>query len=80
MPWDKKLECMPVEEIQKLQLEKLKETIAWVEEKVPFYKEKYKGAGLSAKDINSLEDISKFPVTTNDDLRDNYPFGLCAVN
>jgi len=80
MPWDKDFECMPVEEMQKLQLEKLKETVAWVEEKVPFYKQKFQEAGLSAADITSLEDISKFPVTVKDDLRDNYPFGLCAVD
>ncbi len=80
MPWDKKFECMPVEEMQKLQLEKLKETVAWVEERVPFYKKKFKEAGLSAADINGVEDIAKFPVTVKDDLRDNYPFGLCAVD
>ena len=80
MPWDKEFECMPVEKMQKLQLEKLRETIAWVAERVPFYKNKFKEAGLTAADIQSLDDISKFPVTVKNDLRDNYPFGLCAVD
>lgn len=80
MPWDKEFECMPVEEMQKFQLQRLKETVAWVAERVPFYQKKYKEAGLSADDINSLADVAKFPVTVKDDLRDNYPFGLCAVD
>ena len=41
MPWDKEHECMPVEEIQKLQVERLRETVAWVNEHVPFYREKF---------------------------------------
>ena len=79
MPWNDKFECMPVEELKKFQLEKLKETIAWVSEKVPFYKNKFKEMGISAGDIKSLEDVAKLPFTVKNDLRDNYPFGLCAV-
>ncbi len=79
MPWDEKFECMPVEELQKLQLEKLKDTVAWVYEKVPFYKRKLDEKGVKPDDIKSLEDVSKLPVTVKNDLRDNYPFDLCAV-
>lgn len=79
MPWNDKFECMPVEELQKFQLEKLKETIAWVAEKVPFYRNKFKELGITADDIKSLEDVAKLPMTVKNDLRDNYPFGLCAV-
>lgn len=79
MPWNEKFECMPVEALQKFQLEKLKETVAWVIEKVPFYQKKFDEAGIKAEDINSLDDVAKLPVTVKDDLRDNYPFGLCAV-
>ena len=79
MPWNDKFECMPVEELKKFQLEKLNETIAWVSEKVPFYKNKFKEMGISAGDIKSLEDVAKLPFTVKNDLRDNYPFGLCAV-
>ena len=79
MPWDDKFECMPVEELQKFQLEKLKETVAWVYERVPFYKQKFDEAGIKPEDIQSLDDVGKLPVTVKDDLRDNYPFGLCAV-
>jgi phenylacetate-CoA ligase len=79
MPWNDKFECMPVEALKKLQLKKLKETVAWVSEKVPFYKNKFKEMGIKAGDIKSLEDVAKLPFTVKNDLRDNYPFGLCAV-
>ena len=79
MYWDEKFECMPVEELQKFQLEKLKETVTWAYEKVPFYKKKLDEKGVSANDLNSIEDAAKLPVTVKNDLRDNYPFGLCAV-
>ncbi|MGW8300757.1 MAG: phenylacetate--CoA ligase family protein [Desulfobacterales bacterium] len=79
MPWNDKFECMPVEALKKFQLKKLKETVAWVSERVPFYKNKFKEMGIKAGDLKSLEDIAKFPFTVKNDLRDNYPFGLCAV-
>ena len=79
MPWNKKFECMPVEKLQKFQLEKLKETVNWVSKKVPFYKKRLKEQGVSADDLNSIEDSAKLPFTVKNDLRDNYPFDLCAV-
>jgi len=79
MPWNDKFECMPVEELKKFQLKKLKETVSWVSEKIPFYQKKFKEMGIKAGDIKSLEDLTKLPFTVKNDLRDNYPFGLCAV-
>ena len=79
MPWNDKFECMPVKELQKFQLKKLKETVAWVSKKIPFYKKKFKEMGITSDDIKSLADITKLPFTVKNDLRDNYPFGLCAV-
>ncbi len=79
MAWNDEFECMPVEKLQEFQLEKLKETVAWVNEKVPFYNKKFKEMKITPKDIQSLEDVAKLPFTVKDDLRDNYPFGLCAV-
>lgn len=79
MPWDEKFECMPVEELKAFQLKKLQETVAWAEARVPFYKKKLKEKGISAADIQSLDDVAKLPTTEKNDLRDNYPFGLCAV-
>lgn len=79
MPWNDEFECMPVEKLQKFQLENLKETVAWVSKKVPFYREKLKQMGIKSGDIKSLADVAKLPFTVKEDLRDNYPFGLCAV-
>ncbi|MDM8543947.1 phenylacetate--CoA ligase [Desulfococcaceae bacterium HSG9] len=80
MYWDNKFESMPIEELQKFQLNKLQETVAWVYDRVPFYKKKLNEMGLTPDAIQCLEDIAKLPVTVKNDLRDNYPFGLCAVS
>ncbi|GKT08938.1 phenylacetate--CoA ligase family protein [Desulforhabdus sp. TSK] len=79
MPYNDQFECMPFEELQKFQLAKLKETVAWLYERVPFYKNKLDELGIKADDLKRVEDISKLPFTVKTDLRDNYPFGLCAV-
>ena len=76
---DKEHECMPLEEMQKFQLKTLRETVKWIYERVPFYKNKFQDMGLGPGDVKSLEDLAKLPFTVKTDLRDNYPFGLCAV-
>jgi phenylacetate-CoA ligase len=77
--WNEAFETMPRPELEKLQSERLKKVVAWVTERVPFYKELYAEAGVSADDIKSLEDIAKLPFTNKQDLRDRYPFGMFAV-
>jgi len=77
--WDLEKECMPREELEQLQLRRLKETVYRVYSFVPAYKEKMDQAGIKPDDINSLEDLHKLPFTTKQDLRDNYPFGLFAL-
>jgi phenylacetate-CoA ligase len=77
--WNKEFETMPRLELEKLQLERLKKAVAWATEKVPFYKELYAQAGVSADDIQSLEDIARLPFTNKQDLRDHYPFDMFAV-
>jgi len=79
MFWDEKRECMPLEEKRKVQLKSLQETVTWVYDKVPFYRNRFDDMGLEPGDMNSLEDLAKLPFTVKTDLRDNYPFGLCAV-
>ena len=79
MPWNDEYECMPLDDLQKFQLDKLRETVSWVAERVPFYREKFKDMGVSVEDIKHIEDVAKLPLTIKNDLRDNYPFGLCAV-
>ncbi len=79
MLWNKEVEAMSVEELQKFQLEKLRKTVARVYERVPFYKQKFDAAGIKPDDIKTLDDIANLPFTVKNDLRDNYPFGLCTV-
>jgi len=77
--FDEKMETMPEGEMKKFQLEKLKETLQWVYDRVPFYKSEFDRMGLKASSLTKLEDLANFPFTIKNDLRDNYPFGLCAV-
>lgn len=79
MYWNQELECMSRKELDELKLRRLKETVFRVYSFVPSYKAKMDEAGITPGDIRSLEDISKLPFTTKQDLRDNYPFGLFAV-
>ncbi len=67
------------DEIAALQLERLKWTLKHAYENVPHYKRKFDEAGVHPDDLKTLADIAKFPYTTKQDLRDNYPFGLFAV-
>ncbi|MEW6574583.1 MAG: phenylacetate--CoA ligase [Bacillota bacterium] len=77
--WNAEVECMPREKLCEVQLERLKSTVRRVYDKVPYYRTKFKEAGLEPADIKSLDDLALLPFTTKEDLRDNYPFGLFAV-
>ena len=73
-------ETLPREELEKLQLERLQETVSRVYQKVPAYAKKMDEAGVKPEDIKSLSDLAKLPFVTKQDMRDNYPFGLFAVD
>ena len=65
--------------MRELQSERLRELVQRVYNNVPFYQKKMDNAGVKPTDIKSIDDISKLPFTSKQDLRDNYPFGLFAV-
>ncbi|WP_199426171.1 phenylacetate--CoA ligase PaaK [Thermaerobacillus caldiproteolyticus] len=67
-------------EMETLQLERLCQTVKRVYENVPFYRKKLTELRVEPEQIRSLEDVRKLPFTTKKDLRDNYPFGLLAVD
>src|SRR6185503_12985531 len=73
------VETLSRSEMQKLQVERLRQGIDRVSKNVPFYKERLAQSGVTANDINSLEDLPRLPFTVKSDLRDHYPFGLLAV-
>jgi phenylacetate-CoA ligase len=72
-------ERMSVDELRALQLERLQWTLRHAYANVPFYRKKFDAAGVSPRDCRSLADLASFPVTTKDDLRENYPTGMFAV-
>ena len=80
MIFDPKHECMSTGEMRALQLERLQKIVAYAYERVPFYRKKYDEAGVKPEDIKTLDDIRKLPFTVKSDLRDNYPYGLLAVD
>jgi phenylacetate-CoA ligase len=67
------------DELQALQLERLKQTLRHAYENVAHYRRAFDEAGVHPDDLASLADLAKFPFTTKKTLRDNYPFGLFAV-
>ena len=73
------IETMPVEEIKKLQSERLVKQVKHIYDNVPFYKNKMDEAGIKPEDIHGVEDLHKLPFTEKDDLRDQYPYGLLAM-
>jgi phenylacetate-CoA ligase len=77
--WEPDYEKMPRTELENLQLERLKQKVAYVYEKVPFYRSHFQKARVSPQDIKSLEDITKLPFVSKDDVRNNYPYGLMAI-
>ncbi len=78
MIWNK-VETISRDELAKIQSERLVKTVKHVYDNVEFYRKKMNAIGLLPGDIKGIQDLTKLPFTTKDDLRDNYPFGLFAV-
>lgn len=79
MIWAKE-ETLPRAEIEKIQLERLKESVAYIYERVAPYREKMDAAGVKPEDIQTLKDLQKLPFTNKSDFREHYPMGLFAVD
>jgi phenylacetate-CoA ligase len=77
--WDPEFECMPREEMEQLQLERLQATLNRVYKNVTCYRTKFKELGIVPEDVRSLAGLSQLPFTTKEDLRLNYPYGMFAV-
>lgn len=76
--WNPEYETMPRDQLEKLQVQRLREVMIRVAN-VPFYKKKFAEAKVSADQIKSLDDVRRIPFTEKSDLRDNYPFGMFTV-
>ncbi|MFM7505566.1 MAG: phenylacetate--CoA ligase PaaK [Rubrivivax sp.] len=73
------IETASADELQALQLQRLRWTLQHAYDHVPHYRRAFDAKGVHPSDCRTLSDLAKFPFTTKADLRDNYPFGLFAV-
>ncbi len=74
------IETMPVEDIKKLQNEKLVRQVKYVYDNVKYYRDLMDKKGVKPEDIQGTEDLYKLPFLKKDDLREAYPFGLLATD
>ena len=77
--YQKHIETMPVEELQKLQSQKLVKQVQHVYDNVPYYRNLMDEKGVRPEDIRGIEDLHKLPFISKADLRDSYPDGMLAV-
>ena len=73
------IETASLDELQALQLKRMRWTLDHAYNNVPMYRRKFDDSGVHPSDLKQLQDINKFPYTNKQDLRDNYPFGTFAV-
>lgn len=79
MIWNENKECMSREEMRALQGKRLHKIVEYVYHNVPFYRKRLQELNIRPDDIRTIDDITRLPYTTKQDLRDNYPFGLQAA-
>ncbi len=72
--WNPEAETQPRAEREALQLARLRDTVAWARERVPFYRDR-----LASPELRELGDLATLPFTRKTDLREHYPFGLFAT-
>ncbi len=73
------IEIASRDEITALQVERMRWSLSHAYNNVPFYKTSFDTAGVHPDDLKHIEDLSRFPFTVKQDLRDNYPFGMFAA-
>ena len=73
------IETASRDEVQALQLKRLRWSLQYAFDKVPHYRQVFEAAGVHPTDLKQLNDLAKFPFTVKQDLRDHYPFGMFAV-
>lgn len=79
MIWDRRYECLEREEIEQLQLERLQSTLNRVYRNVSFYKKRFDLLRILPDQIQTIKDLSQFPLTAKEDLRESYPYGMFAL-
>ena len=79
MIYNEEFETLPREALEALQLKRLQQVAQRLYHTVGFYKKSFDKAGVTPESLRSLADLRRFPFTTKQDMRDNYPFGLFAT-
>ena len=79
MIWNPDVETMPRPKLHELQLERLRWSVRWAYDRVPFHKQRLDAAGVAPDAIRSLDDLRRLPFMVKSDLREHYPTGLFAV-
>jgi len=79
MFFNKEIETLPLLKLRQLQSERLQKLVAYVYEKIPFYRRQLDKLGITPSSIKSIDELNRLPFTRKEDLRDHYPFGLFAV-
>jgi phenylacetate-CoA ligase len=77
--WENEIETLNRANLNKLQVEKLNKTLEQAQNS-PYYGELFKQKGIKPGAIKNIEDITKLPFTTKQDLRNNFPYGFLSVN
>lgn len=77
--WNGENEQMEREDLEQVQLERLQSTLNRAYKNVPFYKKQFDAVGFHPGTLSSLQDITRLPYTTREDLGNNYPYGLFAI-
>lgn len=73
------IEKAGAEDLQTLQTKRLQWSLRYTYDHVPHYQQKFHAAGVTPNDLRELTDLQRFPFTTKDDFRENYPCGMFAV-
>ncbi|MGI8588359.1 MAG: phenylacetate--CoA ligase family protein [Chloroflexia bacterium] len=79
MFWNEEAETMPRERLRALQLQRLRDSVAYTYERVLLFRERCEAASVAPSDLRGLDDLQRFPFIQKADLRETYPFGLFAV-
>jgi len=77
--WDPLHECMPREDLEQLQLERIQAVLNRAYKNVVHYRKLFNECAFVPEDIQSLVELKRLPFTTREDLRLNYPYGMFAV-
>jgi phenylacetate-CoA ligase len=77
--WNPHIERMPIEDLRKLQEDRLRSLVRFVYAHSDFYRQRFKEANVEPEDIKKLSDVTKLPFTTKIDLRNTYPTGMFCL-